>query len=504
MFLERLQFKYRLCISHLFLLATLFVGVGFGVFYAVKFFINSTVDESLIALSHSIRENHLGQYESPLELFTREFKGILGGGADDFLGVNLDGRYAQIITIKGDVHSRSKNFEIHIPVTGQSLSRAEKGLETLETFRVSGMPSLRQITIPVMLRGMFTGQVIQVGASMEKNERLLESVLLVLWTVLPIGAFVASLIVYFMAMSALTPVSVMTKAASSLEVQNLSGRIPVPKAKDQLSELAITFNHLIDRIQDSVLKLRRFTGDVSHELRTPLAVIKGEAEFALRKPRTPEEYQKTLEIIRRESGSMAKIIEELLLLARVEGHAVKMNWGQVSTPAFIRQLQEDAKSLAHEKQVSVVSDVKPGALEFEAAEGYLLLAVRNILFNAVKHSPVGGEVVMRFDKAYSRNTHSTNFMITLSDKGGGIPEQDIPFIFDPFYRVDSARNRSVGGSGIGLSLAMALIKMHEGKVEVESQLGIGSHFKITIPQSNALSRKNESIEAMQLKEGLQT
>jgi len=504
MFLERLQFKYRLCISHLLILATLFIGVGFGVFYAVKFFINSTVDESLVALSHSIRENHLGQYESPLELFTREFKGILGGDSDDFLGVNLDGRYAQIITIKGDVHSRSRNIEIHIPVTNQSLSRAERGLETLETFRVSGMPSLRQITIPVMVRGMFSGQVIQVGASMEKNERLLESILFVLWTVLPIGAFLASLIVYFMAISALSPVSVMTKAASSLEVQDLSGRIPVPKAKDQLSELAVTFNHLMDRIQESVLKLRRFTGDVSHELRTPLAVIKGEAEFALRKPRTVEEYQKALETIRRESGGIAKIIEELMLLARVEGRAVKMNWGQVSTPAFIRQLQEDSKSLAQEKQVVVVSDIKPGSSEFEASEGYLLLAVRNILFNAVKHSPNGSEVMMSFENVYYRNLQSTNFIITISDKGGGIPEQDIPFIFDPFYRVDSARNRSIGGSGIGLSLAMALIKMHEGKVEVDSSLGIGSNFKIIIPQSNALSRKSENFEAPQIKEGLQT
>jgi signal transduction histidine kinase len=366
------------------------------------------------------------------------------------------------------------------------------------------MPPLRQITIPVMLRGMFTGQVIQVGASMEKNERLLESVLLVLWTVLPIGAFIASLIVYFMATSALTPVSVMTKAASSLEVQNLSGRIPVPRAKDQLRELAITFNHLMDRVQESVLKLRRFTGDVSHELRTPLAVIKGEAEFALRKPRTAEEYQKTLEIIRRESGGMAKIIEELLLLARVEGHAVKMNWGQVSIPAFIRQLQDDSRTLALEKQVTVTIQVKTPSGDFEASEGYLLLAVRNILFNAVKHSPPGGEVIMCFEKLYSKETQSTNFKITISDKGGGIPEEDLPFIFDPFYRVDSSRNRSIGGTGIGLSLAMALIKMHEGKVEVESRLGMGSDFKIIIPQSNASQKKQEVSEPLSLKEGLQT
>ena len=504
MFLEQLQFKYRLCITHLLLLASLFVAVGVGVFYTVKFFVNSTVDESLVSLSHSILENHLFRHNSSLDAFTRDFRHFFGEDSSDFFGVDLEGRYAQIVTVKGGVFSRSHNSDILIPVSSQSLNRAEKGLVTLETFRVKGMPSLRQITTPVMVGGMFTGQVIQVGSSLENNERLLRGVSVVLFTVLPLGALVASLILYFMASSALSPVRNMTRAAASLGVHDLSGRIPVPKAKDQLFELANTFNQLIDRIQDSVLKLRRFTGDVSHEIRTPLAVIKGEAEFALRKPRSSEEYQKALEVIRRESGNMANIIEELLLIARVEGQVVKLSWGLVSAPAFLRQLLSDVRVLTQERHIKVTTKIKEGLNDFEASEGYLLLAAKNILLNAIKHSPTGGEVQIRVETCFSRELEINQFCLTIIDCGEGISEKDLPYIFDPFYRVDTARNRVGGGSGIGLSLAMSLVKMHEGSVEVKSQLGVGSTFKIIIPQGAIKTTNTEGQNFIPFTENLPT
>lgn len=496
MIIDRIKVKHRLCLSHLFLLASLFIVAGVGVFHFVKNSIETNVDSTLYAIAKSIADNRVSEMQSPIDLFLEGFRQPEVHSLTDFFTVNLNGRYAQIISVKGDVYSRSGGLNIHIPVTADALTRAEKGLATFETFNASGnasgAASLRQVTIPIFLSGMFIGQMVQVGVSVQPIDELLNGVSMVLWTVLPLGVLLAAVMGYFLTSRALKPVREMTHVASTLGIHNLSGRIPVPPAIDEFRGLALTFNDMISRIEDSVLKLRRFTGDVSHELRTPLAVIRGEAEFALRKPRTEDEYRKTLDVIKSEAGIMSKIIEELLLLARVEGRAVQMSWGKVSAEGFLSQLMSEVKLLAAPKNLRINRQIKQNLLEFEGSEGYLSLAVKNILLNAVKHSPQNGEVNVEIDEYFSKKDKGYVLCISIKDQGEGIAEKDLPYIFDPFYRVDSARNRSIGGSGIGLSLAMALVKLHAGRVEVNSILGVGSVFKVIIPQGGLPGTSEDS------------
>jgi len=494
MIFDRIKVKHRLCFSHLFLLASLFIAVGVGVFHFVKHSLEKNADSTLYAISKSILENRVSQINSPIDFFLEGFRQPEPYSHSDFFSLNLEGRYAQIISVKGDVYSRSGGLNIHIPMTSNSLTRAERGLATFETFKVTGTPTLRQITMPIMMGGMFIGQIVQVGVSVEPIKELMNGVSLVLWTVLPIGGLLAAAMGYLLASQTLRPVQIMTRVASTLGIHNLSGRIPVPVARDEIRDLALTFNDMIVRIEDSVLKLRRFTGDVSHELRTPLAVIRGEAEYALRKPRSEEDYKKILEVIKSESVVMSRIVEELLLLARVEGRAVQMNWGRISIEAFFAQLMSEIKPIASPKNVRIIRQIKPGFVDFEASEGYLSLAVKNILLNAVKHSPENGEVGIDIDECFSKVDRGYIVCITIKDQGEGIAEKDLPYIFDPFYRVDSARNRAIGGSGIGLSLAMALVKLHGGRVEVSSNLGIGSSFRVIIPQGGFPGSKEDGVK----------
>jgi signal transduction histidine kinase len=230
---------------------------------------------------------------------------------------------------------------------------------------------------------------------------------------------------------------------------------------------------MFDRLEDAFLRLRRFTGDVSHELRTPLAVLLGEGELALRKERNPEEYQTALKTIIKEAKHMQSMVEDLLLLARAESQAVAMSWQVVKTEAFVSDLVQSVKPVYSKKEVTLDVQLETSLKEFTANVGFLTIALKNILLNAAKHSAPHQKVNLIV------GTQGFVPMFTILDQGEGITSESLPYIFDPFFRADTARNRASGGSGIGLSLALALVKLHGGTIDVESQPGKGAAFKVS-------------------------
>jgi signal transduction histidine kinase len=245
---------------------------------------------------------------------------------------------------------------------------------------------------------------------------------------------------------------------------------------------------MLARLEDAFMRLRRFTGDVSHELRTPLAVLLGESELALRKERSTGDYRVALQAITLEAKHMQAIVEDLLLLARAESRAVAMSWQMLSTEGFIHDLSQMVKADYEKRRVILTIKMDLAELNFAGNAGFLYIALKNILLNAAKHSVAGAQV--KFD--VSSKCKQTIFVV--SDEGEGIPSESLPYIFDPFYRADTARNRSLGGSGIGLSLASAMIKLHDGSIQVESTLGKGTTFIVTLPGAPE-SKTKESQQA---------
>jgi signal transduction histidine kinase len=274
----------------------------------------------------------------------------------------------------------------------------------------------------------------------------------------------------------------MSQAATKLSSADLSVRLPLPLAKDELRHLAETFNEMLHRLEDGFLRLRRFTGDVSHELRTPLAVLSGEAEFALRKVRSADDYRRSLETILTESRHMTGIVENLLLLARAESRAVAMTWMPLDLHDFLRDLVQGVAPMYEKESVQLNVVISDAPETFDANPGYLTLALRNILLNAAKHSTANSTVTL----TVTRDGAFTVFAI--KDQGEGIPAESLPYVFDPFYRADTARNRAAGGAGIGLSLAMALVKLHGGSIAVSSRPQEGATFTVKIaPQAAGAS-----------------
>jgi signal transduction histidine kinase len=280
----------------------------------------------------------------------------------------------------------------------------------------------------------------------------------------------------------------MTQEVANLGFDDaLDRRIKLPAADDDLRVLARTFNEMLSRIDEGVSKLRRFSGDVSHELRTPLAVLRGEAELALRRTRTPEEYQKALMVVVQESSQMSNIVEDLLLLAKAQGRAIAIDWQYVTVLDFVDEVVKMVKPTFDQREVNL--NIRLNAHEdvkIRVGGIYLALAIKNLLLNACKYSSPKGEVIFSVECANNK------VKVSIRDFGEGIPEEALPFIFDMFFRVDSARNRNNGGVGIGLSLAKALAKLHNGNIEVESQPGQGATFSLVIPLDSEVLKKSLS------------
>lgn len=467
MLIDRIPVRLRLSLAHAVWMGITFAGIGFGVSRFTEHHLYQSIDAALLTTAREIRNlRFIKGFGKPL---IREF-------LQQYLGQNIVRSHAQLVDFSGRSISMSTDDSaiVTLPVTPHAISRAELGEETLESIQRPGGSTLRIITVPMMARGRFTGELIQVAAQLDSVQQTMQSINLMLWLIMPAGLLLSVVFGYWLTARSLRPVMGISRTASRLSADQLSRRLRLPEAKDEIRHLTITFNDMLNRLEDAFVRLRRFAGDVSHELRTPLAVLRGEAELALRKERTPEEYRKALAIIGSEAMRMTEIVEELLLLARAQGKAIRLNFEVVSIAKFCQQTIEAVQSILDEKSLSVDLKIHSAGV-IEISPTHLLLALKNILLNAAKYSPSG----TRIELEVGRKDNAVEF--TISDRGEGIPEASLPYIFDPFYRVDSARNRANGGTGIGLSLALALVQLHGGRISVQSKIGEGSKFCINIP-----------------------
>jgi len=290
---------------------------------------------------------------------------------------------------------------------------------------------------------------------------------------LPLLVVLASLLGYWLSGRALAPVNRIVESAESIGVQNLSRRLEVPRAKDELRRLTETLNAMLGRIESSVAHITQFTADASHDLRTPLALIRTNAELALRRHRREEEYRETLRRILAAAEESTQLIEQLLTLARADAGAAQLRFETADLSQVLYKASQHARILAQAKGLEFSEEIDcepfPVSLDSSAMERLLLA----LLDNAVKYTP-GGSVTLR---AYLCEGQA---IVEVQDTGVGICQTDLPHIFDRFYRADQTRSREVRGSGLGLAIARWIAEMHKGTIEVESELGHGSLFRIRL------------------------
>lgn len=475
MLLERIPVRWRLSFGHAIWMGLIFVAIGVGVYRVVEDSILQSLDTTLLTSAKTLRESHLARKRSPSRqspFWESVLEEVYGR---DRMAIRA---HAQMVNMSGKLPLDSENIRASLPVTPLAVMRAEKGLETFETFEVKSGPPLRQVTLPVFRNGRFSGELIQVGTPMEAYLSTLSSVRKMILGSLLLGLCISIVFGYLLIKSAFRPVARITNAASKLGANELAMRLKLPPANDELRVLTRTINEMLDRLEDAFSRLRRFAGDVSHELRTPLAVLKGEVELALRRERNQEEYKEALRTIGRESSNMSQIVEDLLLLARAQGNSIALKWEDADIERFLHDIEISVRPNFQQKGV-MLDIYHYGVSHVRMSPSYFGLAVKNLLLNACKHSEAGAKVEFKF------HTFEQHHEFVIRDYGEGIPAEALPYIFDAFYRADTARNRAAGGAGIGLSLAQALVKLHGGQITVQSAANEGSTFIIRIPREAA-------------------
>jgi two-component system heavy metal sensor histidine kinase CusS len=279
---------------------------------------------------------------------------------------------------------------------------------------------------------------------------------------------------FLLARAGLRPLTAITRAARRIRSTTLHERLAAAALPAELRDLALTFNAMLDRLQDAFTRLSQFSADLAHELRTPVNNLRGEVEVALGQERTPEEYRHVLHSCLEECGRLAALIDTLLFLARAESPATVIARRPVDVAAELRAVRDFFEAAAHEAGVALVVPTA-GPVPADADPVLLQRAVVNLVANALRHTPAGGTVTL------TTAAEDGRVRITVADTGRGIAAEHLPRLFDRFYRVDAARSADAGGVGLGLALVKGIARLHGGEVNVTSTPGQGACFTLMIP-----------------------
>ncbi|MEK7865910.1 MAG: ATP-binding protein [Planctomycetota bacterium] len=280
----------------------------------------------------------------------------------------------------------------------------------------------------------------------------------------------------FLVSRALRPIDRMTTAAGEIQATDLSKRLDV-RGGDEIARLAKTLNDLFRRLEASFERQARFTADASHELRTPLALVAGNVELALKRPRTAEEYKDAIAEIGEAADRMRSVVEGLLTLARADAKSVPLKRETVRLSLLALDVARLHRPLAEKAQVEVIVEPLDEA-RVTGDPDRLKELVSNLLTNAIRYNKPGGKVTVRASSSAGVT------QLVVEDTGIGIPAEDLGHVFERFYRVDKARSREIGGSGLGLAIAKWIVDAHLGTISVSSDSGVGTRLTVCLPEGS--------------------
>jgi len=285
---------------------------------------------------------------------------------------------------------------------------------------------------------------------------------------------------WWLAGRAIEPLQRISATASSITSRNLASRIDVSQMDLELAQLGSILNSMLQRLDTSFKQQARFVADASHELRTPISVLSMHCELALSRERKPDEYQKTLTTCLRASDRMRSLVEDLLMLAKADSGQLVMRNEAIDLSLIIDESVQLLVPLADRHQVTL--HTKTSSVLCRGDSNHLLRLVSNLLSNAILYNKPQGTVSIELNQSDGATT------LRITDTGCGIPSDEIPKLFDRFYRVDEARSRETGGSGLGLSICQSIAVAHSGRLEIKSQQDVGTTVGLTLPQEASPSK----------------
>ena len=439
------------------LLASLSV-FGVTAFFAMRKGIEHSVDEGL--------EEQAGGIEELARTVLKDEPLRLADELREHAELRAEGDFSQVCDQTGRWIYRSPlmaNYNIPMPNAASN---------SVYTFETRGLP-LRILVRDFSIDG--DSYRIQVAAPMDDFYEALSRFKWILFLLSPLLLVLASGGGYWLSRRALIPVDKITRTAQEINSNNLSQRLEVPQSGDELQRLSETLNGMLERLEAAFNRITQFTADASHELRTPLALMRTATEVSLRTSKTISEYRETQAELLEELEKTSDLVEKLMLLARADAGGEALQRSRVNLVDCLRDACNEGRILAEAKQITFREDLTSPVAAVNGDSHALHRLFLILIDNAVKYTPCGGSI------AVCLSTGGRFVEVEVRDTGIGISPEDLPHIFERFYRADKARSREFGGVGLGLSIAQWVAEAHSGSLEAQCAPGKGSVFKVHLP-----------------------
>lgn len=412
---------------------------------------------------------------------------ILAATAHDIIDVTVVDRSGQVSSLSLPALDMTANTHVQVWGRDGKLKSSSPGISAMRApldpvglqaagpiYRESRTSNihLRVLSVPLQL-GEHKVAVLQVAASLTVVDAARANLINILLASALVSAGLAALGSWLVLGRSLAPLGVVTETAQAINrADDLSRRIPYAgRMEDEIGKLIESFNQTLERLEALFVTQRRLLADVSHELRTPLTVIKGSADLMRRMGRLDEE---SLASINLEAGRLTRLVGGLLLLAQAESGRLSLDLRPLEVDTLLVEVFQEMRVLAGEKVHLKLANIDQ--MQMVGDRDRLKQVLLNVTANAIQYTPPGGEVVLSLSRI------GEQARIIVRDTGPGIAEEDLPYIFERFYRAEKSRTRGRGGGfGLGLSIAQWIVENHEGTIKVESEPGRGTTFAIWLP-----------------------
>jgi heavy metal sensor kinase len=453
-----LPLRIRITAWYFAVLATGFSLFGVIAFFVMRGSIQETVDENLQDQMQGIRVL--------MERTASRGRAELAHELDQDEEIRAGSDLLQVSDPAGNWIYRSRTMSLYGPAAPR------EARTSITTQQPNGVP-LRVLTLPVLAGGKT--YVVQLAYPLDDFYEALDRFRRVLFLSSPLLLLLASAGGYWLSRRALAPVDQITREARSIGAQNLSSRLLVPHTRDELQRLSETLNGMLARLEQAFRRIAQFTADASHELRTPVALMRTRAEVVLRRPRSEEEYRETLRQILEDLQRTSSLIENLMLLARADSGTETLQRTRINMVESVGEACLEGRTLAETKQIIFLEELPESPVWIEGESNSLRRLFLILLDNAVKYTPPQGRITV------SLRSSDGCAVTEVRDTGIGIAAEDLPHIFERFFRADRARSRETGGAGLGLSIGQWIAQAHGGTIRALSKPGEGSVFQVRIP-----------------------
>lgn len=447
-------FRLRLTIIYTLVVTGIFSVFATAIYFQYKHTLFKEIDSYLLKEAN---EEILTENNPNLPLKSRQIIKRVGN------------EFFEIIDNRGQVIITSLNAERERwPINSEAMLRAFKGSPQFDTVNFRGL-NYKVLYFPV------SGEkILRVVLSLGETEGDIRGLRGLFYLSLPFVILISFAASWLLSGGALAPIVKIRSLASQVREGRLGKRIEMEAKGKEIEDLVVMFNEMLDGIQCSIEAQKRFTAAVSHEVRSPLTSLRGNIEVALRKKRAPEEYEELLKTNLSDIIRLSKITDNLLFFTKADNNIIEVRKQWFEVAHLLHNMAERLRYKASSTGITIIESYQEG-LEMSGDLDLLDQAFSNIVENAINYTPSGGSIVIASKKENGK------IVISVSDTGIGIPEDEIPHLFERFYRVNKERSRKSGGTGLGLSITEWVVSAHDGKIKIVSSVGAGSEFITSFP-----------------------